>query len=109
MQKPGRLDFTPEQIEALLGRIENKCLEGADYPLLADLIKAIVWMNLSLQEKELTIRRLRAVFGIKTETAKKLLNLAGGKSEEKPKRPKKIKRNRVSMDISLPLTIQRQS
>jgi hypothetical protein len=58
--------------------------------------------------KELTIRRLRAVFGIKTETAKKLLNLAGGKSEEKPKRPKKIKRNRVSMDISLPLTIQRQ-
>jgi transposase len=89
MQKPGRLDFTPEQIEALLGRIENKCLEGADYPLLADLIKAIVWMNLSLQEKELTIRRLRAVFGIKTETAKKLLNLGGGKSEEKPKRPKK--------------------
>lgn len=78
MQKPGRLDFTTEQIEGLLDRIDRECLEKKDYPVLADLIKAIVWMNLSLQEKELTIRRLRSVFGIKTETAKKLLNVAQG-------------------------------
>lgn len=89
MQKPGRLDFTPEQIEGLLERIANESLEKKDYPVLADLIRAMVWMNLSLQEKELTIRRLRAVFGIKTETAKKLLNLAGGESDEKPKSSKK--------------------
>lgn len=89
MQTPRRLDFTPEQIEALLDRIANKCLEADDYPLLADLIRAIVWMNLSLQEKELTIRRLRAIFGIKTETAKKLLNLAGEQSDQKPKNLKK--------------------
>src|SRR5262245_21975399 len=88
MQTPERLDFTPDQIEALLDRIANKCLEADDYPLLADLIRAIVWMNLSLQEKELTIRRLRKIFGIKTETAKKLLNLAGGQSDQKPKDPK---------------------
>lgn len=78
MQKPGRLDFTPEQIEGLLDRIGNKCLEEKDYPILADLIRAIVWMNLSLQEKELTIRRLRSIFGIKTESAKKLLEMAQG-------------------------------
>ncbi len=88
MQTPERLDFTPDQIEALLDRIANKCLEADDYPLLADLIRAIVWMNLSLQEKELTIKRLRKIFGIKTETAKKLLNLAGGQSDQKPKDPK---------------------
>jgi hypothetical protein len=88
MQTPERLDFTPDQIEALLDRIANKCLEAEDYPLLADLIKAIVWMSLSLQEKELTIKRLRNVFGIKTETAKKLLSLAGGQSDQKPKDPK---------------------
>lgn len=92
MQTPGRLDFTPEQIEALLNRIANKCLEVDDYPLLADLIRAIVWMNLSLQEKELTIRRLRAIFGIKTETAKKLLNLTEG--DQKPKDPKKNNKER---------------
>lgn len=86
MRKPGRLDFTPEQIEELLDRIENKCLEEKDYPVLTDLIKAIVWMNLSLQEKELTIRRLRSVFGIKTESAKKLLEMAqGGKDNGEQK------------------------
>ncbi|MCB1181784.1 MAG: hypothetical protein KDK55_07215 [Chlamydiia bacterium] len=78
MQAPGRLDFTPEQIETLLNRIENKCLEAEDYPILGDLIRAIVWMNLSLQEKDLTIRRLCSVFGIKTETAEKLFNLSFG-------------------------------
>lgn len=93
MQTPGRLDFTSEQIEALLDRIANKCLEGDDYSLLADLIRAIVWMNISLQEKDLTIRRLRAVFGIKTETAKKLLNLAGKQSDQKLKDPKKNKKD----------------
>jgi transposase len=88
MRKPERLDFTPEQIEELLDRLENKCLEEKDYPLLTDLIKAIVWMNLSLQEKELTIRRLRSVFGIKTESAKKLLEIAqGGKDNREQKSP----------------------
>ncbi|MFZ0565008.1 MAG: IS66 family transposase [Chlamydiales bacterium] len=97
MQKPGRLDFTPEQIEGLLDRIDQECLEKRDYPVLADLIRAIVWMNLSLQEKELTIRRLRSIFGIKTETAKKLLDVAQGQNtgqgnkEEKKKDPKKGK------------------
>jgi transposase len=57
-------------------------LEKKDYPILAELIRAIVWMNFSLQEKELTIRRLRSIFGIKTESAKKLLALAQG-SENK--------------------------
>ena len=93
MQKPGRLDFTPEQIEGLLDRIDQQWLEKSDYPILSDLIKAIVWMNLSLQEKELTIRRLRSVFGIKTETAKKLLNVAQGTKAKskagKNKDPKK--------------------
>lgn len=94
METPGRLDFTSDQIEGLLDRIDHECLEKKDYPVLADLIRAIVWMNLSLQEKELTIRRLRAIFGIKTETAKKLLDLAGGQNDQKPKDPKKNKKDK---------------
>jgi rubredoxin len=57
MQKPDRLDFTPEKIEGLLDRIASESLEKKDYPILAELIRAIVWMNFSLQEKELTMRR----------------------------------------------------
>lgn len=85
MQKPGRVDFAPEQIEALLDRIANKCLEADDYPLLTDLIMAMVWLNVSLQERTLSIQRLRAIFGIKTETANRLLGLARGKGKNKDK------------------------
>ena len=112
METPGRLDFTSDQIEGLLDRIDHECLEKKDYPVLADLIRAIVWMNLSLQEKELTIRRLRAIFGIKTETAKKLLDLAGGQNDQKPKDPKKNKKDKEkkgSTGISRRRNIQRQN
>jgi transposase len=80
MPSPKRLDFTPEQIEALIERLNNECLEKTDYPLLAELLKAMVWMNVSLQEKQLSIQRLRSIFGIKTESAKKLLKVAQGQA-----------------------------
>lgn len=80
MKAPNRLDFAPEQIDELIDRLNNECLRKEDYPLLADLLRAMVWLNFSLQEKKLTIKRLRAVFGIKTESAKKLWEFARGKS-----------------------------
>lgn len=72
MKRPKRLDFTAEEIESLISRIENQHLEADDFPLLADLVRAMIWMGNSLREKSLSIARLKAVFGIKTESAKKL-------------------------------------
>jgi transposase len=72
MKAPTHLDFTPEQIEALIERLDKQALAKEDYPVLTNLIKAIVWMNFSLQEKRLSIQRLRSIFGIKTESAKNL-------------------------------------
>lgn len=102
MKPPRRLDFTPEEIDQLIDRLNNKCLQEEDYLLLTDVLKAMIWLSFSLQEKELSIKRLRKIFGIKTESAKKLLELAHGKSldeggfpnkedaEENPKKdPKK--------------------
>jgi len=80
MQGPKRLDFTPEQVELLLDRINSKQLAEDDFPLLADLLKAIIWMEGALKEKELSIVRLRSIFGIKTESAKKLFELAQGQA-----------------------------
>jgi len=80
LSAPTRLDFTPEQIDHLIDRLNRKCLQEEDYPLLADLLRAIIWLNFSLQEKTLSIQRLRAIFGIKTETAAKLLEFAKGKA-----------------------------
>jgi hypothetical protein len=75
MKRPKRLDFTAEEIESLISRIENQSLEVDDFPLLADLVRAMIWMGNSLREKSLSILRLKAIFGIKTESAKKLKGL----------------------------------
>jgi len=72
MKAPNHLEFTPEQIEDLIDRLNNEALRKEDYPVLTNLLKAIIWMNFSLQEKQLSIQRLRAIFGIKTESAKSL-------------------------------------
>lgn len=82
MKTPNRLDFTPEEIEALVHRLDNKCLLNNDYELLTEVLRAMIWLSFSLQEKELSIKRLRSIFGIKTESAKKLLELAHGKATE---------------------------
>lgn len=75
MKRPKRLDFSADEIESLISRIEDQHLEVGDFPLLADLVRAMVWMGDSLREKSLSIVRLKAIFGIKTESAKKLKNL----------------------------------
>lgn len=82
MKTPNRLDFTPEEIEALVHRLDDKCLLENDYNLLTEVLRAMIWLSFSLKEKELSIKRLRSIFGIKTESAKKLLELAHGKAAE---------------------------
>jgi hypothetical protein len=83
MKRPKRLDFSPEEVEALISRIESQQLEATDFPLLADLVRAMIWMESSLREKQLSIARLKAVFGIKTESAKKTVKMAGKSSSGK--------------------------
>src|SRR6476619_3654379 len=78
MKAPRCLDFTPEEIDGLINRLNNKCLQEGDYSLLTDILRAMIWLSFSLQEKELSIKRLRKIFGIKTESAKKLLEIAKG-------------------------------
>lgn len=70
-----RIELNPEEIEALIERLEAHSLLLDDFPLIAKLLKTIIWLNLALKEKKLSIKRLRKVFGIKTESAKKLLHL----------------------------------
>jgi transposase len=82
MKRPKRLDFTPEQVEALIVRIENQQLHADDFPLLADILRAMIWMEGSLKEKSLSIKRLQTIFGVKTESAKKLAKLLQQTSKE---------------------------
>lgn len=82
MKSPDCLEFKPEEIEGLINRLSAKSLQEGDYSLLTDLLRAMIWLSFSLKEKELSIKRLRSIFGIKTESAKKLLQLAHGRSLE---------------------------
>ena len=51
MKRPNRLDFTDEQVEALITRIENQQLEADDFPLLADVLRAMIWLESSSKKK----------------------------------------------------------
>ncbi|MCB1212965.1 MAG: IS66 family transposase [Chlamydiia bacterium] len=93
MKKPTRLDFSPEEIEALVSRLENQCLEKKDYPLLTEILRAMIWLSFSLKEKELSIKRLRSIFGIKTESAKKLLEFANAESSRDDSKNEDVSNN----------------
>jgi len=93
MKAPNRLDFTPEEVDELINRLNNKCLIEGDYSLLTDILRAMIWLSFSLQEKELSIKRLRKIFGIKTESAKKLLELAHGKALDQENSADALKEN----------------
>ena len=84
MEIPGRVDFTLEQIETLIERVEKRGMAEKDYSVIASLLRAVVWLNISLQEKKISVLRLRKIFGIKTESAKKLLKVDGESNEQEP-------------------------
>jgi len=59
-----------EELNALLDRIEKQKLEVSDYPLIADLLRSMAWLSQELDENNLTIRRLKKLFGIGSKTEK---------------------------------------
>ena len=73
MTGPGRIELTAAQVEDLIGTIERSNLPEEKRKLVVDLITAIQWMNQSLEEKRLSIRRLQKIFGIQTEKTSHLL------------------------------------
>lgn len=89
VKAPKHIDFTPEQIEDLIDRLDKETLRKEDYPILTNLLKAIVWMNFSLQEKQLSIQRLRAIFGIRTESAKNLARFINQQTNADDSNPEK--------------------
>lgn len=100
MKRPKRIDFTGEEVEALIQRLEDNCLKAEDCPLLADVVRAMIWMENSLREKSLSIARLKAVFGIKTESARKLKGLVQPKESGKDKDASEGSPNEESSDES---------
>ena len=73
MKNPKHVDMTPAQAEELIVRIQNNSLSDSDRELCAESLQLIFWLQNNLREAKLSIKRLRSIFGVKTE--KKLLGM----------------------------------
>jgi hypothetical protein len=65
--KPNKVDLTIEESEALIIRIENNTLTDADRKLCVQMLRFMFWLQSCLLEAKLSIKRLKNIFGIKTE------------------------------------------
>jgi len=86
MQKIKSIEISPKQVEDLRARLEVHALEENDYTLLDAFVQSHFLFQEALQEKNITISKLRSVFGKKTEKIKEKHPEPKGKGEEEEKK-----------------------
>jgi hypothetical protein len=82
MNAPKRIDLTPEQLDALLKRVEAGTLQDGDYEIIKGMAETLRFLSQTLDHKNISIKRLlKLIFGESTEKTAKVLqrNKAGGK------------------------------
>ena len=73
MKKPDKIHINKNEIEGLLGRLESNTLNASDKGILVAIVHAYFWIQSSLLEARMSIKRLRNCFGFsKTEKRKTL-------------------------------------
>ena len=72
MQKIKTVEITQEQIKDLRARIEAHALKDNDYTLFDAFVQSYSLFQQALEEKNITINKLRSVFGKKTEKVSKV-------------------------------------
>jgi len=92
MKLPPRFDVTPEQANALLGRIKAHELAEGDVELLTSMVETLRYLYEAIEDKKTSIQRLRRIlFGDTTEKTKnvlkQLLTTAAGDAEAGPHAP----------------------
>lgn len=70
--EPRSLEMSNTDFEALLLRLEQDELTDIDRGHIKELLSAFAWMGESLEKSELSIQRMKRLFGIKTEKSKSL-------------------------------------
>ena len=92
MNTPKRIDLTPEQLDALLKRVEAGTLHDGDYEIIKGMAETLSFLSQALDNKNTSIKRLlKLIFGDSTEKTAKVLerNKAGGKKSSKKKKKRK--------------------
>jgi len=74
MKAPKWIDLNPEEMDALLDRVEAGSLKEGDYEIIKAMVETIRVLSESVDEKAASIKRLlRMLFGSSTEKAKNVL------------------------------------
>lgn len=71
---PQQIDLSAEQASSLIERVRSRKLDDKDYELLIGIIETVLFLYQALSQKSHSIQRLlRRIFGVKTETARKVV------------------------------------
>jgi len=92
MSPPKRINLTPEQLDALLKRVETGTLQDGDYEIIKGMADTLSFLSQALDNKNTSIKRLlKLIFGDSTEKTAQVLkrNKAGGKKSGKKKKKRK--------------------
>jgi hypothetical protein len=73
MEQPEKIYLSAQEAQELMNRIESNQLSGDDLKTFSSLIAFNLWLQDGLSKAQLTIKRLKNLFGFKTEK-KSLLN-----------------------------------
>ncbi len=88
---PKRIDISPEQLDALLKRVEAGYLQDGDYEIIKGMADTLAFLNQALDNKNTSIKRLlKLIFGERTEKTSSVLkrNKTSGKKSGKKKKRK---------------------
>jgi len=94
MTKPEKIDISPQELEALLERVESGSLAPGDFELIKAMAETISFLSSAVDKKGAQLARmLRALFGSKSEKAEAVLgddtDRAGEKKETGEEEKKK--------------------
>jgi len=82
MKPPKLIELKPQDVEALLCRVEKGSLQEGDYEIIKGIIEAFAYLSQAVDEKATAIKRLlRIIFGAKTETREKLFKIGSNPKE----------------------------
>lgn len=81
MKKLDRIEIDEDGIKALLGRFESNVLNDSDKQIIVLIVQAYFWIQSSLKEAKMSIKRLRNCFGFSNTEKRKNLGAASPSQE----------------------------
>jgi transposase len=84
MKKPDSLDIDEDGVKGLIGRLESNTINDSDRTLIILIIQAYFWIQSSLKEAKMSLKRLRSCFGFSNTEKRKNLSAAPPSQEALP-------------------------